>query len=130
MPDIRSVDQQSRWPLEISDHSLMTGGFSDEDSEAPFAEYLRALHTMRPPDLIVSFGRAAVAFVQRHRHDLFAATPMVFTECARFVTPRQTINPAMSTARFISISLVGHASSHCSVPAHAGTRCHKACAIS
>jgi len=38
--NIRSeLDQQSRWPLEISDHSLMTGGFSDEDSEAPFVEY-------------------------------------------------------------------------------------------
>jgi len=78
--NIRSeLDQQSRWPLEISDHSLMTGGSSDEDSEAPFIEYLRALHTKRLPDLIVSFGAPAVAFVQRHRHDLFAATPMVFT---------------------------------------------------
>jgi hypothetical protein len=78
--NIRSeLDQQSRWPLEISDHSLMTGGSSDEDSEAPFVEYLRALHTKRPPDLIVSLGAPAVAFVQRHRDDLFAATPMVFT---------------------------------------------------
>jgi hypothetical protein len=78
--NIRSeLDQQSRWPLEISDHSLMTGGSSDEDSEAPFVEYLRALHIKRPPDLIVSLGAPAVAFVQRHRHDLFTATPMVFT---------------------------------------------------
>ena len=78
--NIRSeLDQQSPWSLEISDHSLMSGGFSDEDSEAPFVEYLRALHTKRPPDLIVSLGAPAVAFVQRHRHDLFAATPMVFT---------------------------------------------------
>jgi ABC-type uncharacterized transport system substrate-binding protein len=78
--NIRSeLDQQSPWSLEISDHSLMSGGFSDEDSEAPFVEYLRALHTKRPPDLIVSLGAPAVAFVQRHRHDLFAAIPMVFT---------------------------------------------------
>jgi ABC-type uncharacterized transport system substrate-binding protein len=73
------LDQQSRWPLEISDHSLLTGGSSDEDSEPPFVEYLRALHTKRPLDLIVSLGAPAVAFVQRHRQDLFAATPMVFT---------------------------------------------------
>ena len=73
------LDQQSRWPLEISDHSLMTANSSDEDSEAPFVEYLRALHTKRPLDLIVSLGAPAVAFVQRHRQDLFATTPMVFT---------------------------------------------------
>jgi hypothetical protein len=74
------LDQQSRWPLEISDHSLlMTASSSDEDSEAPVVEYLRALHTKRPLDLIVSLGAPAVAFVQRHRQDLFATTPMVFT---------------------------------------------------
>src|SRR5262249_26865 len=70
------LEQQSRWPLEISDHSLIT---ADEASEAAFAEYLRALHANRPVDLIVSVGAPAVAFVQRHRQDLFATTPMVFT---------------------------------------------------
>jgi len=72
------LDQQSPWPLEISDHSLMTAR-SDEDPEDPFVEYLRALHAKRPPDLIVSLGAPAVAFVQRHRQNLFATTPMVFT---------------------------------------------------
>ena len=52
---------------------------SDEDPEAPFVEYLRALYAKRPADLIVSLGAPAVAFVQRHRQDLFATTPMVFT---------------------------------------------------
>src|SRR5262245_22970232 len=70
------LEQQSRWPLEISDHSLIT---ADEASEAAFAEYLRALHANRPVDLIVSVGAPAVAFVQRHRQGLFATTPMVFT---------------------------------------------------
>jgi len=73
------IEQQSRWPLEISDHSLMTASSSNEDSEAAFVEYLRALHAKRPLDLIVSLGAPAVAFVQRHRQDLFVATPMVFT---------------------------------------------------
>jgi len=72
------LDQQSPWPVEISDHSLMTAR-SDQDPEGPFVEYLRALHAKRPPDLIVSLGAPAVAFVQRHRQDLFANTPMVFT---------------------------------------------------
>jgi signal transduction histidine kinase len=52
---------------------------SDEETEATFVQYLRAFHVKRPPDLIVSFGAPAVAFVQRHRQELFANTPMLFT---------------------------------------------------
>lgn len=72
------LDQQSPWPVEISDHSLMTAR-DDQDPEGPFVEYLRVLHAKRPPDLIVSLGAPAVGFVQRHRQGLFANTPMVFT---------------------------------------------------
>jgi hypothetical protein len=71
--------RQSPWPLEITEHSLMSARSSDENPEAPFVEYLRALHATRPLDLIVSLGAPAVAFVQRHRQQLFADTPMVFT---------------------------------------------------
>ena len=71
--------RQSPWPLDIIDYSLVTARFSDEDPEAPFVEYLRALFAKRPLDLIVSIGAPAAAFVQRHRQRLFAATPMVFT---------------------------------------------------
>jgi hypothetical protein len=72
------LNHQSPWPLEISDHSLMTAR-SDEDPEGPFVEYLRVLHAKRPPDVIVSLGAPAVGFIQRHRKTLFATTPMVFT---------------------------------------------------
>src|SRR6516225_1033367 len=71
------LEQQSLWPLEISDHSTASSG--DEKSEAPLVEYLRALHAEYPPDVIVSLGAPAVAFVQRYRQQLFPATPMVFT---------------------------------------------------
>ena len=73
------LDRQSPWPLEITEHSLMSARSSDENPEAPFVEYLRALHAKRPLDLIVSLGAPAVAFVQRHRQQLFTDTPMVFT---------------------------------------------------
>ena len=36
-------------------------------------------YAKRPLDLIVSIGAPAAAFVQRHRQQLFADTPMVFT---------------------------------------------------
>ena len=71
--------QQSPWPLDIIEYSLVTARFSDENPEAPFVEYLRALFAKRPLDLIMSIGAPAAAFVQRHRQQLFAATPMVFT---------------------------------------------------
>ena len=71
------LEQQSRWPLEISDYSIVTARSSDEDS--PFVEYLRALHAKWPFDLVVCLGAPAVVFVQRHRQELLANTPMVFT---------------------------------------------------
>ena len=73
------LNRQSPWPLEITEHSLMSARSSDENPEAPFVEYLRALHAKHPLDLIVSLGAPAVAFVQRHRQQLFTDTPMVFT---------------------------------------------------
>src|SRR6188472_1989592 len=73
------LERQSPWPLDITDHSLVTARSSDENPEIPFVEYLRALHVKSAPDLIVSIGAPAAAFVQRHRADLFTDTPMVFT---------------------------------------------------
>src|SRR4051794_23652934 len=37
------LKRQSPWPLDITDHSLISARFSDEDPEVPFVEYLRAL---------------------------------------------------------------------------------------
>src|SRR6478735_6059094 len=71
------LDRQSPWRLDITDHSLVSARSSDEDPEAPFVEYLRALFAKQPLDLIVSVGAPAANFVQRHRQRLFASTPMV-----------------------------------------------------
>ncbi len=73
------LDRQSPWPMEITDHSLLSARSADENPEVPFVEYLRALFAKRPLDLIVSIGAPAASFVQRHRQQLFATTPMVFT---------------------------------------------------
>jgi signal transduction histidine kinase len=73
------LDRQSPWPLDITEHSLVTARSPDEDPEVPFVEYLRAIFAKRSPDLIVSIGAPAAAFVQRRRQQLFANTPMVFT---------------------------------------------------
>jgi len=73
------LDRQSPWPLDITDHSLVTARSIDEFPEAAFIDYLRAIYAKRPLDLILSIGAPAAAFVQRHRNDFFANTPMVFT---------------------------------------------------
>jgi signal transduction histidine kinase len=90
------LERQSRWPLDITDHSLVTARSSDEDPEPAFVEYLRALFAKRPLDLVVSIGAPATAFVQRHRERLFAATPMVLTavEQRRIQWSRLTANDA------------------------------------
>ena len=71
--------QQSPWALDITEHALITARSSNQNPEAPFVQYLGALFSEHPLDLIVSIGAPAAAFVQRHRHELFADTPMVFT---------------------------------------------------
>jgi hypothetical protein len=77
------LNQQSPWPLDITDHSLVAARSGDENPEVPFVEYLRALFGKHPPDLIVCMGAPAAGFVQRHRAQLFANTPMVFTAVER-----------------------------------------------
>lgn len=71
--------RQSPWPVDVIEHSLVTARSSDENPEIPFLEYLRALFAKKPPDIIVSIGAPAASFVQRHRQQLFATTPMVLT---------------------------------------------------
>ena len=45
------LNRQSLWPLDITEHSLVTARFGDEDPEVPFVEYLRAIFVKRPLDL-------------------------------------------------------------------------------
>lgn len=73
------LDRRSPWPLDITDHSLVSARLSDEETDAAFVEYLGALYSKQPPDLIISLGAPAAAFVQQHRQKLFPGTPMVLT---------------------------------------------------
>jgi signal transduction histidine kinase len=73
------LDRQSPWPLDIQDQSLVSARASNQDPEVPFIEYLRALYSKQPPDLIVALGAPASIFVQRHRPQIFPNAPMVFT---------------------------------------------------
>jgi len=87
------LERQSPWPLDITDHSLVSARSSDEDPESPFVDYLRALFAKQPLDLIVSIGAPAAAFVQRHRERLFNNTPMVFTAVEQRRVQYSTLTP-------------------------------------
>src|SRR6185312_8537911 len=95
------LDRQSPWPLDITEHSLVTARSPDENPGLPFVGYLRSLSAKRPPDIIVSIGAPAAAFVQRHRQQLFASTPMVLTavEQRRVQYSRLTANDAVVAVR-------------------------------
>jgi signal transduction histidine kinase len=73
----KEMVKQSRWPLDIQEHSLITARNGDDAAEAKYVEYLATLNGQRQPDLIVAFGAPAARFIQRHRADLYPTTPML-----------------------------------------------------
>jgi signal transduction histidine kinase len=89
--------EQSREPLDVYEESLQTARFRDPNDERPFADYLRVLFEGRKLDLIVAFGASAAQFVQRHRAQLFPATPMLITgvDQRRFPDTALTANDAL-----------------------------------
>jgi signal transduction histidine kinase len=73
------LDRQSPWILDVQEHSLVSARSDDPKAELPFVEYLRALYSGNPPDLIVVIGAPAAVFIQRYRDQLFPSTPMLIT---------------------------------------------------
>src|SRR3974390_771377 len=71
--------EKSPYPLERYEVSLEIARFAEGERDAVFVEYLKALFAGRPPDLAVTMIGPAARFVQRHRHDLFPSTPVLFT---------------------------------------------------
>jgi hypothetical protein len=59
------------------------------------------LYANSPPDLVISIGAPSAAFFQRHRAELFPASPIVFTvlEQRRVQYPRLTENDTVIAVR-------------------------------
>src|SRR6516225_3443502 len=70
--------ERSPYPIDQYEVTLEIARFGDGERDAAFVEYLKALFAGRPPDLVVTMVSPAARFVQRHRHDLFASTPVLF----------------------------------------------------
>jgi signal transduction histidine kinase len=100
--DIRAeLDRQSRWPIDVQEHSLVAARSGDPRAEELFLEYIKALYAGTPPDLIVSVGAPSAGFLQRHRRDLFPTTPILFTvlEQRRVQYPSLTENDTVVAVR-------------------------------
>ncbi|WFU38239.1 ATP-binding protein [Bradyrhizobium sp. CB82] len=73
------LEQQSPWPLDIQEHTLLTARFNNPGPEEPFVDYLRSLYESCPPDIVLSIGAPAARFAQKYRKQLFPDAPMVLT---------------------------------------------------
>ena len=112
--DIRAeLDRQTRWPIDVQEHSLVAARSGDPRTEELFVEYIKALYMGAPPDLIVSIGAPSAAFFQRRRKDFFPTTPIVFTvlEDRRVqysnLTENDTVVSARNDFRFLFESYLG-----------------------
>ena len=116
---IRSeLNRQSPWPLDITEQSLITARSSDENPETAFVDYLRALFAKHPLDLIVSLGAPAADFIQRHRTQLFATTPMVFTavDQRRIQYSDLTANDAVVAVGIDYLGAIKNSCKYCRTP--------------
>src|SRR5712664_3761469 len=71
------IIKKSPQPIDLYEVSLDTARVQDSREDAPFVEYIKALLSGRPPDLIVPVGAPAAFFLQRNRPQLFPKTPML-----------------------------------------------------
>jgi signal transduction histidine kinase len=71
------IIKKSPQPIDLYEVSLDTARVQDSKEDAPFVEYIKALLSGRPPDLIVPVGAPAAFFLQRNRPQLFPRTPMM-----------------------------------------------------
>jgi signal transduction histidine kinase len=67
---------ERKWssPLIVQSFPILIASDSEE-AERRLVDFLNALSSGNPPDLIVAFGAPAAAFVQRNRRELFPAAP-------------------------------------------------------
>jgi len=71
------IIKRSPRPINLYEVSLDTTRAKDTSDDGPFTEYIKALLSGQPPDLIVPVGAPAAFFLQRNRAQLFPLAPML-----------------------------------------------------
>jgi hypothetical protein len=100
------LDRQWPQPIDLYEASLAIARFADNDQEAPFVDYLRALFTNHRLDLVVTIGAPAASFFQRHRQQLFSSTPMLLTALEQRRIPLASLK-ANDAVTAVSVDFVG-----------------------
>lgn len=95
-----ALEQQTPWPLDIQEHTLLTARFNNPGPEQPFVDYLRSLYTGAPPDVVVTIGAPAARFAQKYRDQLYPHTPMVLS-----VVEERLVNRADLTDNDTTVSV-------------------------
>jgi signal transduction histidine kinase len=80
------VDERSAEPVTFTEFVVSPAGFRDIPEDA-FVEFLAAAFASQPkPDLVITTGGPAADFARRHRHRLFADSPLLYAAVdARFL---------------------------------------------
>ena len=97
--------RQSAAPIDFLEASLESTMFAEAGSETPLVNYLRALFTKRPADLIVPIGAPAMFFLQRHGDILLPKVPMLVVAADNRRVGE--LNRSNATAFGISLDLAG-----------------------
>jgi signal transduction histidine kinase len=72
----QELERRSPLPIEVQEFPVVIAPDS-EHAQSQLADYLTALFSSNPPDLIVTFGAPAAAFVQARRSAFFPGTPVL-----------------------------------------------------
>jgi signal transduction histidine kinase len=65
--------------LDLFEATLETARLPGDVDDGPFADYLAALFSKRPVDLVITVAPPAARFVQRQRRRMFTNTPLLMT---------------------------------------------------
>ena len=71
------IIKRSPRPINLYEVSLDTTRAKETSDDGPFTEYIKALLSGQPPDLIVPVGAPAAFFLQRNRAQLFPLVPVL-----------------------------------------------------
>jgi signal transduction histidine kinase len=86
--------------IDLFEATLETARFPGDVDDGPFADYLAALFSKRPLDLVITVAVPAALFVQRQRQRMFVNTPHLIarSEQRRFVPSSDSNETAVLSA--------------------------------
>jgi hypothetical protein len=72
------LPRQTSERIDLYEVSVASARFAEGEQEGPLVEYVNSLFVGRPPDLLITIGAPATAFLQRQRQRVFPSVPALF----------------------------------------------------